>query len=58
MYNRNTFGIHGTLSTVLAAFIVGLSSLAFDRAHLASAPAGSVEVGDLEPVEVLPGAVP
>ena len=53
MYSRSTFGIHGTVSTVLAAFIVAANALALDRAHLTSAPAGIVEVGELTLVGVL-----
>lgn len=54
MYTANGFGIHGTLSAVLAAAIVGVSGLTLDRAHLAAAPAGIVEVGELTPVDALP----
>lgn len=54
MYWANGFGIHGTLSAVLAAAIVGASALVLDRAHLAAAPAGIVEVGELAPVDALP----
>lgn len=52
MYSR-TFGIHGTISTLLAVAILGFSALVLDRAHLISAPAGTVEVGELVPVEAL-----
>ena len=54
MYSRSTFGIHGAISTVLAAFIVAANALALDRAHLTSAPAGVVEVGELTPLDALP----
>lgn len=54
MYTANGFGIHGTLSAVLAAAIVAVSGLALDRAHLAAAPAGIVEVGELAPIDALP----
>lgn len=54
MYSTSTFGIHGTISTVLAAFIVAFNGLALDRAHLTSAPAGIVEIGELTPLDVLP----
>ncbi len=56
MYETSRFGIHWNLSAVLAAAIVGVSGLIFDRAHLASAPEGSIEVGQLETVGV-PGAI-
>jgi hypothetical protein len=52
MYSR-TFGIHGTISAVVAVAILGLSFLVLDRAHLDSAPLGSVEVGELTPLKVL-----
>jgi hypothetical protein len=54
MYSRSTFGIHGTISTVLAAFIVAFNGLALDRAHLTSAPAGTIEIGELTPLDALP----
>ena len=52
MYSR-TFGIHGTISAVVAVAILGLSALVLDRAYLISAPAGIVEVGKLSPVEAV-----
>ena len=54
MNSSNFFNLRGTLSAVLAAAIVGTSGLAFDKAHIASAPAGIIEVGQLTPVDVLP----
>lgn len=54
MYASSPFGIQGTLSTVLAAAIVGISGLALDRGHLAAAPDGIVEVGELAPADALP----
>lgn len=51
MYEANSYGIHRNLGAVLAAFIAAVSGLVFDRAHLASAPEGTVEVGQLEAVE-------
>jgi len=54
MYTTSPHGIHRNLSAVLAAAIVAASGLVFDRAHLASAPEGIVEIGQLGPVEVLP----
>lgn len=50
MYEASTYGIHRNLSAVLAAAIVAVSGLVWDRAHLASAPEGSVEIGQLTPV--------
>ena len=54
MYATSPYGIHRNLSAVLAAAIVATSGLVFDRAHLASAPEGVVEIGQLSPVAVLP----
>jgi hypothetical protein len=51
MYEANAHGIHRNLAAVLAATVVAVSGLVFDRAHLASAPEGSVEIGELAPVE-------
>ena len=51
MYEANTYGIQRNLSAVLAAAIGATSGLVFDRAHLASAPEGIVEVGQLTPVQ-------
>jgi hypothetical protein len=51
MYQANSYGIHRNLGGVLAALIVTVSGLVFDRAHLASAPEGTVEIGQLESVE-------
>ena len=56
MNSSNTFNLRGALSAVLAAAIVGTSGLAFDKAHIASAPAGIIEIGQLTPVDVLPQA--
>lgn len=47
MYEANSHGIHRNLSAALAAAVVAISGLVFDRAHLASAPEGSIEVGQL-----------
>ena len=51
MYEVSTYGIHRNLSAVLAALIVAASGLVFDRAHLSSAPEGTIELGQLTPVE-------
>ena len=50
MYEASTYGIHRNVAAVLAAAIVAVSGLVWDRAHLASAPEGSVEIGQLTPV--------
>lgn len=54
MYTASGFGIRGILSAALAAAIVAASALALDRAHLAAAPAGIVEIGELTPADALP----
>jgi len=51
MYEASTYGIHRNVAAVLAAAVVAVSGLVFDQAHLASAPAGTVEIGQLVPVE-------
>ncbi len=51
MYAANTINLHRNLSAVLAALVVAASGLVFDRAHLAAAPEGIVEIGQLSPVE-------
>jgi len=51
MYTTSVFGFRQSLSAVLAAAIVAFGGLVLDRAHLASAPAGIVEIGQLNPVE-------
>jgi hypothetical protein len=47
MYEASTYGIHRNVAAVLAAAVVAVSGLVWDRAHLASAPEGTVEVGEL-----------
>ena len=51
MYTTSAFSLRQNLSEVLAAAIVAFGGLVLDRAHLASAPAGIVEIGQLAPVE-------
>ena len=51
MYEANSYGIRRNLSAVLAAVIVASGGLVFDRAYLASAPEGIIEIGQLTPVE-------
>lgn len=51
MYEASTYGIHRNVAAVLAAAIVAVSGLVWDRAHLASAPEGTVEIGQLAPVD-------
>jgi hypothetical protein len=55
MNSSNFFNLRGALSAVLAAAIVGTSGLAFDKAHgTNSLPKGTIEVGELTAVDVLP----
>lgn len=54
MNSSNIFNLRGAISAVLAAAIVGLSGLALDKGHIAAAPAGIVEIGQLTPVDILP----
>lgn len=60
MYAASAHGIHRNIAAVVAAAIVAVSGLVFDRAHLAAAPEGTVEIGQLTPVEapVLTAALP
>jgi hypothetical protein len=51
MYEASAYGIHRNVAAVLAAAVVAVSGLVFDRAHLASAPEGTVEIGQLAPIE-------
>jgi hypothetical protein len=51
MYATSPYGLHRNLSAVLAALVVAASGLVFDRAYLASAPEGIVEIGQLTPIE-------
>ena len=52
--SSNGYNLRAALSAVLAAAIVGTSGLALDKATIAAAPAGTIEVGELTPVDVLP----
>ena len=52
--SSNGYNLRGALAAVFAAAIVGTSGLALDKAHIAAAPAGTIEIGELTPVDVLP----
>jgi hypothetical protein len=52
--SSNGYGFRAAISAVFAAAIVGTSGLALDKAHVASFPKGTIEVGELTPVDVLP----
>lgn len=50
MYTANAYSTPHSFSAVLAAAIVAFAGLIFDQAHLAAAPEGIVEIGQLTPV--------
>lgn len=50
MYTASTYGLNRNASAILAAAIVAFGGLVLDRAHLASAPAGIIEIGQLTPI--------
>jgi hypothetical protein len=52
MYSR-MFGVHGSISAVVAIAILGVSALVLDRAYLFSAPEGVVRIDPLTPVVTL-----
>lgn len=54
MNASNIFEFRGALSAALAAAIVGTSGLALEKAHYTSLPKGTIEVGELTPIDVLP----
>lgn len=54
MSNTTTAKIHTVISTVLAASIVAAIALTLDQGHIAAAPRGIVEIGELVPVEQAP----
>jgi len=54
MNSSNKFNARGALSVVLAAAIVGLSGLVFEKGHTAVSRDGTIEVGQLTPVDFLP----
>jgi hypothetical protein len=56
MFITSAWNVRNTVSSVLAAAIVAVSGLALDRGHIAAAPDGTVEVGQLTPVDALPGS--
>jgi hypothetical protein len=57
MVTSNGWNLRSALSAVLAATIVAVNGLAFDRGHISAAPKGVIEVGQLTPVDTLPGQV-
>ena len=54
MNSSNLYNLRGAFSAVLAAAIVGTSGLALDKGHGTYLPKGTIEVGELTPVDVLP----
>jgi hypothetical protein len=57
MNSSNLYNLRGAFSAALAAAIVGTSGLALDKGHGTYLPQGTIEVGELTPVDVLPQAV-
>ena len=50
MFTMNAYSSRKTISAVAAIAIVSFGGLVLDQAHLAAAPRGTVEVGELTPV--------
>lgn len=50
MYIEGTWNVSKVVSAALAAAIVAAGALALDQGHIAAAPQGVVEVGELTPV--------
>ncbi len=54
MFTSGKPNIRRGVSVVIAAAIVGISGLVFDRGHGGVTPRGVVEIGALVPVDFLP----
>jgi hypothetical protein len=54
MNSSNFYNLRGAFSAVLAAAIVGTSGLALEKGHGTYLPTGTIEVGELTPLDVLP----
>jgi hypothetical protein len=54
MYTSSIWSLRGTLSTALAAAIVAVGGLTLDRGHEGALRTGTIEIGELTPVDVLP----
>jgi len=52
--SSNGYNLRAAVSAVFAAAIVGVSGLALDKGHTAALPVGTIEIGPLTPVDVLP----
>lgn len=50
MYEKGTWNVSKVISAGLAAAIVAAGALALDQGHIAAAPRGIVEIGELVPV--------
>lgn len=50
MYSPGTWNVSKVISAGLAAAIVAGGAIALDQGHIAAAPRGVVEVGELVPV--------
>jgi hypothetical protein len=56
MNSSNLHSFRGAFAATLAAAIVGTSGLALDKGHGTYLPKGTIEVGELTPLDVLPQA--
>lgn len=54
MYTSSIWSLRGTLSTALAAAIVAVGGLTLDQGHAGVLRTGTIEIGELTPVDVLP----
>ncbi|MEX1109605.1 MAG: hypothetical protein WEC00_11875 [Dongiaceae bacterium] len=54
MFTMISKGTRTVVSTVAAVAIVSFNGLVLDQAHLAAAPRGTVEIGELTPVDTTP----
>ena len=52
MFSTAVRGIHSVVSAIVAVTIVSFGALALDQGHIAAAPRGIVEVGELSLVDV------
>lgn len=56
MFTMVSKNVRMAVSTVAAAAIVSFGAVVLDQAHIASAPRGTVEVGELTPIDATPMA--
>ena len=53
MYTSSIWSLRGTLTTALAAAIVAVGGLTLDQGHAGTLRTGTIEIGELTPVDVL-----